>query len=174
MNAPTQIVQRTQSKLDPAAMTGSVEAAATVVDTPPLVPEPKPVDIPTAQRWHAECLLRYRQANERQMVARGRFNIALRDWLSATMQIISPEELRRQHINAETKLRADVLAGRVSPRKTPDQPGPSAIDRLAFYSKDQGRRPGGGNSFRRGGVGQNELLRRQAEAAFRAKQNPGS
>jgi hypothetical protein len=136
-------------------------------------PQPKPfpvVDVRTASRWHAECLLRYRQANERMLTARGRFNLALRDWQNATTQTITPDQLIRSHIDAETKLRADVKEGRVSPRKSPDQPGPSAIDQFAFYTKTTGRRPGGGGSFRRGGRDKNAEVRRQAEAAFRAKQ----
>ncbi|MGD0076855.1 MAG: hypothetical protein ABSD31_21395 [Candidatus Binataceae bacterium] len=155
-----------------------VEAAATEakLGDQAASPQPKPVvvDVRTAHRWNAECLHRYRQASERQLVARGRFNLALRDWENATMQTVSPDQLIRSHIDAETKLRADVKAGLVSPRKTPDQPGPSAIDRLAFYSKNSGRRPGGGNSFRRGGQDKNAEVRREAQAraelVFRAKQ----
>ncbi len=148
-------------------------ATAAVAQSGDGAPQPKP-GVREHQRWHAECLQAYRQANERQLVARGRRNLALRDWQNATMQTITPEQLIRSHIDAETQLRADVKEGRVSPRKSPDQPGPSKIDQFAFYTKNAGRGAGGGSSFRRGGVGQNELLRRQAEAAFRAKQNPGA
>jgi hypothetical protein len=148
-------------------------AMAAVAQSGDGAPPPKP-GVREHQRWHAECLQAYRQANERQLVARGRRNLALRDWQNATMQTITPEQLIRSHIDAETQLRADVKEGRVSPRKSPDQPGPSKIDQFAYYTKNQGRGAGGGSSFRRGGKGQNELLRQQAEQAFRAKQSTGA
>jgi hypothetical protein len=171
MNTPVKTVKLTDLKIPP-----PVEAAASVMasgDTS-MSPQPKPVDVRTAQRWNAECLYRFRQASERQLVARGRFNLALRDWENATKQSISADQLIRSHINAETQLRHDVKAGLAPPRKSPDRPGPSAIDQFAYYTKTTGRRPGGGGSFRRGGRDKNAEVRRQAEAAFRAKQSTGA
>jgi len=156
-----------------------VEAAPSRPSGDGTAAQPKPLpsvipDVPTAQRWHGEAMLRYRQAVDRQRVATGRRNLALRDWQVATAQTITPEQLIRQHINAETQMRHDVKAGLVSPYKTPDQPGPSAIDEFAFATRKQGRRPGGGGSFRRGGQDKNAEARRQAIELFRAKQIAGA
>jgi len=49
-------------------------------------------------------------------------------------------------VNATAKAQAE---GRLS-GPPQDVPGPSAIDRVAFYSREQGRGAGGGYAFRRG------------------------
>lgn len=143
-------------------------AEAPVAETQP-GPKPVMVDVPTAQRWFAECGIRQRNAIERQRTARGKLAAALAHFQRVTGATVTQEQLIRQHLANETWLRGEVAAGRVSPRQQ-GQPGPSAIDQFAFHTRRQGRSAGGGSAFRRGAVGINELQRRQAEKVARQRQ----
>lgn len=101
------------------------------------------------QQQRVESMMRCQRATDAQRECRGRVALALQQFQRATMQTQTQEQMIRQHIESENKLRADRAAGKISPRGGQRRLG-SAIDTTAYYSRNAGRGAGGGNAFRRG------------------------
>lgn len=114
----------------------------------------------------SESTVRMRLADERVRECRGRVAECITRW--QTIHAGNFEGLIREHIANENRLRAERVASGQS--RVTGHPGPSEIDRFAFYTKQSGRRAGGGGSFRRGGYTPSEAARINAERARQAKQ----
>jgi hypothetical protein len=121
--------------------------ASPPVDTVKAAPRPV-LSVVEAQRRLVEVQLRCACATDRQREMRGKLGLALEKFQRATLQTQTPEQLLRQHLESEARLREDRKAGRVAPR--PQRRLGSAIDAFAFHTKDSGRGAGGGRAFGRG------------------------
>ena len=95
---------------------------------------PRPVSVADARCALVNSQMRCARATDRQREARGNVAVALERFQRATMQTVTQEQLVRQHIESENRLRADRVAGKIAPRGGQRRLG-SAIDAYAFYTK---------------------------------------
>lgn len=107
------------------------------------------LSVVAAHHQLAEAQMRCARATDRQREARGNVAVALEKFQRATMVTQNFEQLIRQHIDSENKLRADRVAGNLPQRGAQRRLG-SAVDAYAFHTRNHGRGAGGGNAFRRG------------------------
>lgn len=88
----------------------------------------------------------------RRRTAREKLGDAITFFQKGLMKI-TREQLQREHIRSEQELKQGVADGKISPRRSPGRPGPSAVDRAGFYQRGGSVNSRGGNAFRRGGYG---------------------
>lgn len=101
-----------------------------------------------ARRELTESRIALPQALDRQRVARNILSQAISSWqnINGTIRSGDREALVREHIASENQARRERIEGRgASARQS--QPGPSAVDRAAFYGRPSS--PAQGN-WRRG------------------------
>jgi hypothetical protein len=133
-----------------APVTGSVETTEPTdqVNGTPLEPVPT-LTVPAANQNLTNARLELRCAYDLQRELRGRVQLALAQWMRATVRTPTQEELTRAYLASETEQRRLVAAGLVPPRPQEQRRLGSAVDRFAYYTKSHGRSAGGGRAFAR-------------------------
>ncbi len=139
--------------------TGGSDAAG---DVPEPEAQPEPIDpeaasarVAMAKRNCGEAGRMVIVTKEAERTARAKLAQAVTAFQRATGAIPpSQSEVFRDYAKQQAAMRVTIATGKVqaAPSRQP-VPGPSAVDRIAFYGRG-GNPAGGGNAFRRGAVTQ--------------------